>query len=303
MSVSVLSRSVTGQSDATSESRHSSFKFKQARTSSISVNFTSEEIRLLRQTWKEMINEDTHTASSGSGNSSIASSLFCLQFYSNLLLMDANLEEMFPSIKHQAVSFAGVLATALHSLESLDRLDDYLSGLGKRHARILGIEKPHFELMGYAFVKTFHDRFGADFTLHLESCWTRLYSYLANKILEFGIDPVLSLDDLDDLDAVSLVSGGGDHDNGAGSDVGTLLSPATTTGSTAVSQAQTSQTSKIAAAPSVTASNGSSHKHRSLRAVSTGSMLSTRSLPSMKKSSKASRSGDGGDNPEKCVIV
>lgn len=66
-----------------------------------------------------------------------------------------------------------------------------MSNLGKRHARILGIDPPHFELMGIALLKTFKDRFGVNFSLELERCWARLYTYLANSILQFGIDPVI----------------------------------------------------------------------------------------------------------------
>jgi hemoglobin-like flavoprotein len=155
------------------------------------LNFTPQEIEMIRSSWKEMISDDLNKE----GNqSSIASSLFCIQFYSNLLSMEPELEKMFPSIKHQAMSFAGVLSTAILNLEELDKLDDYLNNLGKRHARILGIDPPHFELMGGAFLKTFQDRFGQNLTLGMERCWARLYTYLANSILLSGVDPVLRVE-------------------------------------------------------------------------------------------------------------
>lgn len=127
-------------------------------------------------------------------SNAFASSLFCSQFYANLLSMDPGLERMFPSIRHQAVAFAGVLTTAVKNLENLQALENYLTSLGKRHARILGIEPPHFELMGVAFLKTLQDRFGIHCTIELEEVWSRLYSYLANSILQFGIDPFLQID-------------------------------------------------------------------------------------------------------------
>lgn len=138
-------------------------------------------------------------ASQQLSTNTVASSLFCSQFYANLLSMDPNLEKMFPSIKHQAISFAGVLTTAINNLENLSALDSYLNNLGKRHARILGIQTPHFELMGVAFLKTIQDRFGVHCTLELEETWSRLYSYLANSILQFGIDPVLKIDISQDM--------------------------------------------------------------------------------------------------------
>ncbi|CCH44551.1 Flavohemoprotein [Wickerhamomyces ciferrii] len=178
------------------------------------LNFNQHEIKLIRSTWLEMINDDinknyntseSNAQTTSINHSSIASSLFCIQFYSNLLSMDSNLERMFPSIKHQAVSFAGVLSTAIHNLDNLKALDDYLQNLGKRHSRILGIDPPHFELMGIALLKTFQDRFGYNFTLELERCWSRLYTYLANSILQFGIDPVLKIEKINqDWETVTL---------------------------------------------------------------------------------------------------
>lgn len=129
----------------------------------------------------------------GVRSNAFTSSLFCSQFYANLLSMEPSLEQMFPSTRHQAVAFAGVLTAAINNLENLQVLENFLNGLGKRHARILGIEPPHFELMGVAFLRTLQDRFGVHCTVELEDAWSKLYSYLANSILQFGIDPVLQV--------------------------------------------------------------------------------------------------------------
>ncbi len=72
----------------------------------VELNFNPEEIELIRRTWKQMISDDLHKSEK---SVSIASSLFCIQFYANLLAMDKDLEKLFPSIKHQAISFSGVL--------------------------------------------------------------------------------------------------------------------------------------------------------------------------------------------------
>ncbi|KAH3680921.1 hypothetical protein WICMUC_000064 [Wickerhamomyces mucosus] len=166
----------------------------------IVLKFTPQEIEMVRSSWKEMVNDDNdndnnfNSTSTTNTTTTISSSLFCVQFYNNLLTMDSNLEKMFPSIKHQAISFAGVLSTAIINLNNLKVLDDYLLNLGKRHSRILGIEPFYFELMGIALLKTFKDRFGNSFNLENEKCWARLYTYLANSILKFGIDPIIKLD-------------------------------------------------------------------------------------------------------------
>lgn len=121
-----------------------------------------------------------------------ALSMFCLQLYQNLLTMDPELEKSFPSLRHQAVSMAGVMSLAVNSLENLASLDSYLTELGKRHSRILGIEPPQFEMMGEALIQTFVERFGTKFTHELEVLWIKFYMYLANLMLQFGIDPVLN---------------------------------------------------------------------------------------------------------------
>lgn len=189
----------------------------------VQLTYNKKEIELIRYTWNKMLLDEPieqksdlpggfpndnaldipvnngSRISNRSASSTVASSLFCRQFYSNLILMDPNLERLFPLIKHQAVSFAGVMSLAISQLENLSNLDDYLINLGKRHSRILCIEPPNFELMGEALIQTFHERFGSRFDLELEILWIKLYLFLANLILQFGIDPVLKLADDKDM--------------------------------------------------------------------------------------------------------
>lgn len=188
----------------------------------IDLNLNKKEIELIRFTWNKMLLDEPIVESKSSlpipggfqfqsymsqqssqqsngqlykSQSTIASSLFCRQLYANLLSMDPDLEKLFPSIKHQAVAFAGVLSFAINQLENLSTLNGYLENLGKRHSRILGIEPSMFELMGEAFIQTFHERFGNKFNQELEVLWIKLYLFLANSLLQFGIDPVLKLDE------------------------------------------------------------------------------------------------------------
>lgn len=175
----------------------------------VSLTYTKKEIDLIRYTWgKILLDEPLTTSSALPGNfrgavinlnhnlnrfhsSTISSSLFCTQLYQNLINLDPKLSSRFPLIKHQAVSFAGVLSLAISQLEDLSSLDDYLLQLGKRHSRVLGIEPAEFELMGEAFIQTFVERFGSKFDKELEVLWIKLYLYLANSILQFGIDPII----------------------------------------------------------------------------------------------------------------
>ncbi|KAG0678404.1 hypothetical protein C6P41_004816 [Kluyveromyces marxianus] len=179
--------------------------FKSSRSSSISQGQASNLVESSKKSMLQRV--PTGRSAHGSINtvknapqtatmasSSISSSLFCAQFYSNFLSMDPNLEKLYPSLKHQATAFAGVLTMAINNLEDLTAMEAYLNNLGKRHARVLGIHPPQFEMMGIAFLRTIRDRFGVYCTFELEETWARLYSYLANSILQFGIDPILKVD-------------------------------------------------------------------------------------------------------------
>ncbi|CAN3368299.1 hypothetical protein DICA4_F13256 [Diutina catenulata] len=184
----------------------------------VRLQLTQKEIDLLRYTWNKMLldepitqpksvfpqmpgafaatleTRETRPTLRQTSSSTVASSLFCRQLYSNLLTMKPEYARMFPSIHHQAVSFAGVISFAISQLERLDAIDQYLCNLGKRHSRILGIEPEMFETLGEALIDTFHGRFGIRFTQELEVLWIQLYMYLANSLLQFGMDPHINLD-------------------------------------------------------------------------------------------------------------
>ncbi|SCU92302.1 LANO_0E00298g1_1 [Lachancea nothofagi CBS 11611] len=127
-----------------------------------------------------ILNEDTTSGA-----------LFGSQFLANILDLAPQIEKDFPTITHAAAGVTGVLTLAINNLEDLSVLDDFLCGLGKRHARILGVYAEHFKLAGAGFLKTLRDRFGFNTTKDLEEVWSRLYLYLANSMLQFGIDPVM----------------------------------------------------------------------------------------------------------------
>lgn len=175
------------------------------------LHFNKKEIDLIRYTWNNILLDDQEeerilpggfpgsggsktNGIIGTSGSTVASSLFCHELYSNLLTKSPGLKKLFPLIKHQAVSFAGVLSLAITQLENMSNLDDYLVSLGKRHLRMLGIEAESFQLMGEALIQTFHERVGDKFDQELEELWIKLYLHLANLILQFGIDPVMRFD-------------------------------------------------------------------------------------------------------------
>lgn len=191
--------------------------FSTASVYRVTLELSPKEISLLRYTWNRMLVEEPVEEEKklllpipGSAWALLrdkplpsvrllpallsASLTFCSQLYLNLLAMDPQLETAFPLLRHQAVSMAGVMLLAINLLENLPTLDEYLMELANRHLRILGIEPAQFELMGEALVQTFVERFGTRFTKELEILWIKFYLYLANSLLQFGMDPVLRLD-------------------------------------------------------------------------------------------------------------
>lgn len=245
----------------------------------VQLNLDQRQIELIRYTWNKMLLEEstdldnmpgafTNNTTTSSNkkmvknktntkieSSTIASSLFCRQFYFNLLSKDPELEKLFPSIKHQAVSFAGILTFTISQLENLSNLDEYLSKLGKLHARILNIEAPQFQLMGEALIQTFQERFGYKFNKELETLWIKFYLYLANSILQYGIDPVLKLSRYESNTTESLMS-----NNQSNID---LLSNTTTTNNNAFDSTSVlrDDLSSLEAPPSLTASSSISNSH------------------------------------------
>ncbi|KAH3671667.1 hypothetical protein OGAPHI_000372 [Ogataea philodendri] len=191
----------------------------------IALTLSSEEIDLLRSSWSRVISSSSaspvatishgtptsspqksirghvskpsRTISIGSmmPTSSFASSLFCIQLYENLIARDPQIEKLIPSIRHQASAFAGVINVAMSTLEDLSRMNESLGSLGKLHSRILGIEPEYFQIMGEVLLKTFRDRFANDlahgFSIKTEEAWIKLYSFLANSIIQGGIDPII----------------------------------------------------------------------------------------------------------------
>lgn len=166
------------------------------------LRLTAHEIRKLRSSWTRMLNDvfdessdssdDSHHSSqqpvyhdrASYVNSGAATSLFCTQLYQNLIFENPELISMFPTMSHQAAALSGVISMAIGMLENLSVLNDYLEKLGRRHSRLLNVERVHFEMMAAALVSTFETRFQEKFTYELEELWLRLFLFLSFKILE-----------------------------------------------------------------------------------------------------------------------
>ncbi|QPG75985.1 hypothetical protein FOA43_003371 [Brettanomyces nanus] len=210
--LSLIARSLSASSVISTSTSNTTFDSKwlpnsevvKPQTYRIDLKLSPKEIEMLRWSWQVVTSNDARAGddtssvishgSSTFNTADFSSFLFCVQFYNNLIAMDGTIEEMIPSIRHQASAFAGVLNYAISTLENLSKMRDTLLNLGKLHSRILGIDSPYFKTMGEALMRTFRDWFGKDmsaFPLELEEAWIKLYCFLANSIIQGGIDPFI----------------------------------------------------------------------------------------------------------------
>lgn len=156
----------------------------------LNVSFSTWEIAEIRKSWSSMRDDQLET-SKEKANVGTASAFFCQQFYENLLGEYPELSVLFPSIKSQASSMAGILSLVISQLDNLTRVREVLISLGKRHSRIIGVEVTHYELVGNALLRTLADRIQDDFTPELENAWIKFFTYITNMMLQAGEDPPL----------------------------------------------------------------------------------------------------------------
>lgn len=197
-----LSRSLTATSINSVSSINNSFETHWLPNSTIStqksynvtLKLKPREIEMLKKSWSIVTSTDADSNNHEFNSQSFTQYLFCIQFYNNLMAMDPLIERLVPNIKHQASAFANVLSSTINTLDDLSKMKESLSNLGRLHARILGIDSPYFKTMGNALIKTFQDWFGNSpekFPIELEEAWIKLYCFLANSILQGGIDPII----------------------------------------------------------------------------------------------------------------
>ncbi|ODV86418.1 hypothetical protein CANARDRAFT_211816 [[Candida] arabinofermentans NRRL YB-2248] len=165
----------------------------------VELKLTTAEIELLRSSWSrnvlaaDILIEKTQDKIIEPSSSMFASSSFWIQVYETLLDEHPELDRILPSIKHQTVSFASIVYMAILNLEDLSRMADFMGNLGRRHCRVFGVEAPYFEAMGVSLVDTLYNRLS---DIRVIKLWGRLYCFLANSLIQAGLDDPLLTDDM-----------------------------------------------------------------------------------------------------------
>ncbi|KAK9454805.1 globin-like protein, partial [Dipodascopsis uninucleata] len=189
-SASTTVSAVSSASNATRSTAHTSISSvvggpgRRTRFKDITIDLTTEDAIAVKEVWKQTVGLSPSNPTAASSGS--PANLFYNQFYENLFAARPDLEFMFPDINRQSAAIGGVFSAALAMLENIDALDQTLDRLGRRHAYVMGIEPEHFEVLEMALFQTLRDRMREKFTPQIELTWSKIFTYMASKMIAAG---------------------------------------------------------------------------------------------------------------------
>jgi chemotaxis signal transduction protein/hemoglobin-like flavoprotein len=106
------------------------------------------------------------------------------RFYDNLFAAAPGVRSMFAEdLSGQRRALLGALGMIVKSLRSPEKLVDYLSGLGERHAA-LGALAPHYDVVGNVLLATMAELAGDLWTPELNTAWTDAYVAVRDIMLD-----------------------------------------------------------------------------------------------------------------------
>jgi hemoglobin-like flavoprotein len=105
-------------------------------------------------------------------------------FYARLFELDPSLRALFRGdMSEQGRKLMTMLATAVVSLEQIDRLLPALRQLGSRHANY-GVRDEHYATVGTALLWTLEKGLGAAFTRDVREAWMKTYTLIAQTMMD-----------------------------------------------------------------------------------------------------------------------
>lgn len=105
-------------------------------------------------------------------------------FYARLFELDPSLRPMFRGDLHeQGRKLMTMLAAAVAALERPEALLPTVRQLGARHAGY-GVQEKHYVTVGAALLWTLEKGLGAGFTTEVRAAWTKLYTLIANTMID-----------------------------------------------------------------------------------------------------------------------
>ncbi len=105
-------------------------------------------------------------------------------FYDRLFEIAPEVRPLFTGdMKEQGRKLMTMLATAVASLDKIDKIVPAVQELGRRHASY-GVREEHYGKVGEALLWTLERGLGNDFTPDTRDAWAAVYGVLAQTMLE-----------------------------------------------------------------------------------------------------------------------
>jgi nitric oxide dioxygenase len=105
-------------------------------------------------------------------------------FYARLFELDPSLRPLFRGdLPEQGRKLMTMIATAVASLERLERIVPAVRALGARHSGY-GVAEEHYATVGTALLWTLEKGLGSEFTPTVRDAWASTYALLATTMIE-----------------------------------------------------------------------------------------------------------------------
>jgi hemoglobin-like flavoprotein len=112
-------------------------------------------------------------------------------FYSKLFSCNRALRKMFPrDMNQQYRKLMDMISTIIARLDKLEELTTEITAMARRHKQY-GVRPGHYKLVGSALLWTLKQGLGRDWTLEMETAWTKCFTLLSETMIIGSVeDPV-----------------------------------------------------------------------------------------------------------------
>ena len=135
----------------------------------MTLEVTAEDIDIVKSTWSQVI---VYRDKVGS------------LFYSKLFELAPQVKPLFKSDPlEQSRKLTGMITVVVTKLDKLDEILPEVRALAIRHNKY-GTQPSHFDIVGKALIWTLSQAFEDKWTLQMQSAWTKIYTLLANAMIQ-----------------------------------------------------------------------------------------------------------------------
>ena len=125
---------------------------------------TPNQIELVQNSWEKVVPIAKDAAS---------------LFYNKLFEIEPSYRSLFKGdVEEQGKKLMTILTTVVRGLKQLDKLEEAVWQLGRRHA-VYGIQEQHFAPVAQALLWTLEQGLGAEFDADTKQAWVEAYTILS----------------------------------------------------------------------------------------------------------------------------